>query len=219
MNRFYALVVLLAALASSPGCNHSTGTPSSVSSAPVLSWDAVRARAGQAGRIAASGFVILNHPSIEEATAVKQVATIIATNLRSYQAGGFSTASPAIDTAIDQAFPASLAQYLPLAHSLASIMTLELDTLFDSHPEWQSQGVDIAGIIASFCEGASASLTQYGAKGVPEHQTYVFAGKGYEWTGATTAPREFTPAAAKPETPSYHVDPKCKNGQCPLIRN
>jgi hypothetical protein len=220
MNRVYVSLLIIGALTFT-GCQHSNpptgGTPTT--STPPISYDTIKSRANQAGLIAGSGFVILNHPSQDEATAVKQVIALVAVNLRSYQAGGFTAAAPAICTAVDQACPANLVQYLPLSHSLVSIMTLELDSLFASHPDWQSQGNDVAGIITAFCDGASAALNSYVARGVPVHRVYVCAGRGYEWNQAGTA-REFVAPTAPVyrEVPVYVPDPNCKTGKCPLIK-
>lgn len=182
------------------GCTNGVTVPPSTSVTVAVSAATIKIRAGQAGQIAGSGFIILSRPTPAEVAAVRTVVKLVATNLNKYQTGGFSNDSAGVGSAIDTAFPAS-SPYVPIAHALASTMLFELDSLFDSHPDWQAQGVDIAGIVAAFCNGVDGSLASYVVKGYPMHKSYSIQANVYQWSDAAT---KSLPA---PE----HT---CKNGLC-----
>lgn len=193
-------VLVLGFMPSITGCsrpgnngNSNTGT---VSVDQALATAQLYAKNG--GSLAATGFIVLNRPSQEEATAVKKVVDLIAANIHGYQEGGFSGASSGVSLAIDQAFPDGH-KYQPLARALSSALLLQLDILFTDHPEWQAYGAKVADIVKSFCDGASQTLSAYGARGVLSKNVPAWAG------GKAKATKDPLPR-----------DIECPDGKCPI---
>ncbi len=159
MTRRLALpLCLMFALFVTPGCVRPSGVP--------ISLAGMTDEAHLAGNVAASIYVAAANPQPADMDNVHFVLDVIATNLTNWQAGGFTSASHAIENQIDlHISPATNRQLNTLCKALANTMLHELDYVFRQHPEWQRQGSDVAGIVAAFTGGASDALLSYRDRG------------------------------------------------------
>lgn len=124
-------------------------------------WDPAKAakQAKLAGGLAAASWVAAAKPTKDQVAAVKFVVDDITKNLQGYKEGGFAGALPGIKEGIDKALPKEEQKALRvMAYKLAETLVDELDALFKRHPDWQTKGAEVAGIVAGFTTGASDTL-------------------------------------------------------------
>lgn len=118
--------------------------------------------ANTAGQTAALSWLAIEKPSDKTVEAVKFIVDDITKNLKAYQEGGFIAAIPGIKQGIEKALPGDENKAARLlAEGLADTLLKELDALFNRHPEWKTQGAEVAGIVAAFTYGASTALEKY----------------------------------------------------------
>lgn len=180
INALITAAILLGAITMTPGCNHGNGgNGGSISNPPgnggtttappppvVLPDLDYEQIARDAGILAAAAYVGFNGTTGPQASAIKQVCALIKQNLSAFQAGGFASSQGQLNALIDQSFSGSQLAYASVAKLFSGIMLGELDSLFAAHPEWAGDSTKVAGIVGAFCDGASATLTSYGVKGV-----------------------------------------------------
>ena len=110
--------------------------------------------AGEAGEVAALTYLAVQKPSLEQQALIKGIISKVDDNLNEYKEGGFIATYPGFEELVDKTIPEEKAAERVLAKKLAKLLLEELDKLFERHPDWKTQGAEVAGIVGSFCDGA-----------------------------------------------------------------
>jgi hypothetical protein len=147
------------------GCNGGGGGSGGGGGGEVIKVETPEQRAAlakAAGEAAALAYLTIDKPSDEQAKVIQAIIDKIRESLVNWKEGGFITALPEIEKLADELFPTEEQKaYRLAAKKLASMLLDELDKLFKKHPEWKDKGVEVAGIVGKFLDGASESFKAY----------------------------------------------------------
>ena len=116
------------------------------------------------GEIAALTWIAVEQPKQDEVKAVAVVVDLVQQNCTGWQEGGFIAALPGIDLGIQKAFPGTDERSVALrklCHLFALEMLTQLDLLFAQHPDWKTQGDQVANYVKAFCDGAKEGLKDF----------------------------------------------------------
>ena len=156
--RTLSAVLVAVMLSMSVGC----GTTPTGGGTMTVTPEQMKDLANKAGYAAAMTFLAIQKPTVDDATKIKVVIDFVGKTVSDWPDGGFVSTLPTLNLLIDAEVPVDKNKALNLlCKSLGQTLMSELDNLFNKHPEWKKKGSEVAGIVASFDDGASATFAAY----------------------------------------------------------
>jgi len=124
----------------------------------TITEDQAKVIANQAGKYATLGWIMIENPTLEVKTAVKNIVVIIKDSAESVSVDKTYTEVllPIIIKDVISEIPAKL-QTICMAGTITILGGL--DVMFAYHPDWKQDSQKAIALVGEFCDGVSEALT------------------------------------------------------------